>query len=237
VVDARPREVAHPPAPRSVPVLPLLLLPNAGEHRVERSDQLESPSPDGHVGAPHKGRVAVLRPEVERGDRSALPATRARSPTLQPRANGPAEHVVLWRADGAGEQGREPARRRLHVIVDEDDQLAARFGGSGVPFRVGAGTIRDPDQPRTVARGHCGRRRILVIGHHEYLGALTRGLRLHGRKRHVEIGRPPACRDDDRCDWDLDHKAAVCRTRAQPARNSRRCSASCRAKLPTKRGL
>ena len=103
VIDAGRSDVPDSAATRQETPLPVLLLSAAVERLIEGPDALERPPADGHVGSPHKLRLAILGPEVQSRDRSAFAAAGPRAPSLQARADRPAEHVVPGRAARPGE--------------------------------------------------------------------------------------------------------------------------------------
>jgi hypothetical protein len=199
VVDAGGGDVADPPAGGVQAPLPVLLVAVEVEPGVEAAHALERAAAQRQVRAPHELGVAVVGPEVERGDRRRLAPAGVEVRVLEARLDRAAERLVLGVLGGSGDQRAEPAGPRLGVVVEE----AQEVGGGGGDRRVAGGVEPARLALRHVARAVLGRERLglrvrRVVLDHDQLGAVLGRLRRRGRERDRQVVAPPAGRDQDR---------------------------------------
>ena len=141
----------------------LLVAVRPDDALVEVPDPLHRRAANGEVRPPDHARLAVLGPEVQRGDRRVLAAASTRPAALEAGPDGPAEGLRLGVARGAGGQSVQPAGRHQHVVVHEGHQRARALADAGVAGGVEA--ARPPVahaahlRPAAPARGWPRRRR------------------------------------------------------------------------------
>src|SRR3712207_685763 len=129
VPEPRLREVDDRPAGAAQPVLPLRLLEVDREARVEEADARERAATDGHVVRGNRdGRaddvIVVAEVELALAERAAR-AERRRA-TLEPQPHAAAEALGVGVGARSADERREPRRGCDDVVVDEDEELAAR---------------------------------------------------------------------------------------------------------------
>ena len=100
-------------------------------------------------------------------------------------------------AAAAPEQGVEPARAHLDVVVDEAHELGVGGLQRGVARGVQAARRGVGEVARAVALGGRARRLVGPVVDDEHLGTRRAGLRDDRRQRDLEIGGPALGRDGD----------------------------------------
>ena len=201
VVHRRGRHVADPAAGSEQAPLPALLVPGPHVGLVEAPDAGHRAAPQRHVRAPGVIDVAVGRAEVLAGDGRALAPARAEAVVLEARADRAGEHAdVLPGARFGREQRGQPARSHLDVVVDVDEQVAARLVDPRVARAVETGRPRVGDVAGAVTPRRVARLGVRPVVDDQHLGSGRRRLWDDRRERHVEIPRPVTGGDDDaRC--------------------------------------
>ena len=199
MVDAGARDVADAPPGGPDPLLPLLLVAAELERRVEAPDALDRTAAKRQVRAPDEIGVAVLRSEVERGDRERLPPAAMQAGALEPRPDRATEHLVLRERVGGREQRLEPRRPDLHVVVQEAQELRRRRVDRRVPRGVEPPRLAVGDIPGSVSSGEPLRRGIgRVVLDDDHLGAVRGRLRGDGREGDSKVVAPAPRREQDR---------------------------------------
>jgi hypothetical protein len=117
---------------------------------------------------------------------------------LEAGVDGPGEDGDLVGARRRGaEQGIEPPRPHLDVVVDEADKR--RVGGlqRAVARGVQAARRLVAQVARAVALGGRAGRLVGAVVDHDDVRSRGAGLRDDRRQRDLEVGRAALCRDDD----------------------------------------
>ena len=238
MLDTGAGDVFDAPAGGLVALLPLLFLAAPVDRLVELADPLERAAADRHVGAPHELDLAVRRAAVERRDRRRLASTRTRSAALQPCRDRTAEHVAVGALGCRAQEGLQPSRLRLDVVVDEHHEVAGGARDPGVAGGVGAACAdrarsarRPGSRPRARSRASSPSDTTITSAPCSRACGITDAsvtVRYSGRPRvgiTIELERVAdtlgLCRRAERYRW----------------RRAWRCLFSCSANAPTKRGL
>ena len=173
VVQRGAGDVAQAAAAGLQPRLPLLLVAVELAALVKRPDALQRGTAHRHVRAPRVVAVAVLRAEVEMGDRRILAAAEGQRMVVEAGEDRAGEDADLGGLGGVGDdQRREPAGVDLDVVVDVGQQRRGRLARARVPGGVEPARAVVGDVARAVALGDRAR-----------LGARARHRRRGPRRR------------------------------------------------------
>jgi quercetin dioxygenase-like cupin family protein len=125
------------------------------ESLAEQADALEAPARNCHVRAPHLAHLGVGVGQFQHRPSQRMPAAGAGRRGLEAGSDRPSEASGLWMTGCPRGQRCEPLRWRHDVVIDQADQVSARFAQS----RVASGVRVPTTQPEEADLGDVGKAR------------------------------------------------------------------------------